>query len=198
MRFRLPNDFFKIVKGEDFYSDFFGEDGKVELESAIETVYNNNTILTSIGKIDIIKKGFSDGYMRFRYTDNIVRFYGLQETKRDVKPTITQFTKQLIQAFGYYGKLSPSLQRFCKVFCLNSAYFYGYILVEDIKDLLDSVLPAINSSGISASKLYSKMPEISSCIKSYLEDHKDLLHYKNLPNNFELNQIFREIYLNCL
>lgn len=206
MRQRLPKDFFNTIKGIEFVPDFY--DGipfysKVEKESVIETVYNNNTIMSSLGKVDIVKKGWTDGLMRFRYNGRIISFYGLQEAKRDVNPTVTQLTKQLLQALGYYSQLESTVREDCLVFCLNSAYFYGYILRSQIEELIEKVIPLINESGLSASKLYSNLPNAKALVRDWIEEHYNECHLRGLEGEeeakaFEINEVLREIYLNCL
>lgn len=206
MRQRLPKNFLTVIKGTEFCPDFYIDVpywGKVDKEAVIETVYNNNTLMTSVGKVDIIKKGWTDGLMRFRYKDRIVAFYGLQESKRDVTASRTQITKQLIQVLGYYSQLEETVKKDCLVFCLNSAYFYGYIFRSQIEDLIEKVLPIIKESGLSASKLYNKLPEAKALVSNWVNDHYHECHIEELTGEkcaeaFEINKVIREIYLNCL
>lgn len=206
MRQRLPKHFLKSVSGNEFAPDFYIQEpyvSKVDKESVIETVYNNTTIKASNGYIEIIKRGWTDGFIRFKYIDNKIKFYGLQETKRDVKPTATQLTKQLIQILGYYSQLSGSCKNECLVFCLNSAYFYSYILKEDIMDLLEQAIPIIQASNISASRLYKECSKATNLVKSWVNENLNKCHISLLDTDcnaksFQINNIFREIYLSCL
>lgn len=206
MRQRLPRNLFITVKGIDFVSDFYEDvpfEGKVERESVVETVYNNNSVKVSLGKIDVIKKGWTDGLMRFRWNDNIIRFYGLQESKRDVKPTNTQITKQLLQILSYYTQLAPATKEGCKVFCLNSAYFIGYILKESILDLIEELTPIIENSGVSASKLYYNCKDAKIIVSNWVASNKDNCHIhcldtKKEATKFKLNELYREIYKSCI
>ncbi len=182
------------LKGLNFYKEFFDEDtGELLKESAIETIYNNKTIITSNTNVEIIKKGWSDGWMQFKYPGQT--FFGYQEVKRKVPCTELQFKKQLLQALKYFydDTFNTKKGNKVKVFCLNSERFYTYVLRSDLEDLIKDLFPAFAASKQSASNTW-KDP----LLKNIMMSHKIPFMVYKMPNGVELHNILRDIYLQCL
>lgn len=182
------------LKGLDFYEDFFDEDtGELLKEAAIETIYNNKTLIASNTNIEIVKKGWSDGWMQFKYPGQM--FFGYQEVKRKVPCTELQFRKQLLQALKYFydDTLNTKRDKKVKVFCLNSERFYTYVLRSDLEELFKDLFPAFELTKESASDTW-KDP----LLKSIMLSHKIPFRVYKMPDTVELHNILRDIYLQCL
>lgn len=184
------------LKGLDFCQEFFDEDsGDLLKESAIETIYNNKTLIVSNTNVEIVKKGWSDGWMQFKYPGQI--FFGYQETKRKVPCTNLQFRKQLLQALKYFYDdviiKGNGKDKKVKVFCLNSERFYTYVLRSDLEELFKELFPAFALTKESASNTW-RDPLLKSIMMSYNIPFRT----KRMPEEVELHNIIRDIYLQCL
>lgn len=185
---------FKSVKGSEFVSDFFDEEtGKVHLESVVESIYNNKTLIASNGNIEIVKLGWSDGLMNFKYLKDNPVFYGYQEVKRNVKLTDIQLKKQLLQALYYRNKSPKKIKSKVKVFCLNSERFYAYVFAEDIKDLIDSITPLLDNTEKSGSTTWQDKN-----LQDFMKSYKINFTIYKMPTEVDLANIQRDIYLRCL
>lgn len=185
------------LKGSDFVNEFYDEmTGKLLPESAIETIYNNKTLIASGTNVEIIKRGFSDGWMTFRHLER--KFFGFQETKKNVPCTDNQLKKQLLQDIKYFyddivAQDRKLINSDVKVFCLNSEKFYAYVLRSDLEDLFKEIFPFFALTNKTASHTWedTKLREI---INSF-----DIpFRVKRMPTEVELHVIIRDIYLQCL
>lgn len=185
---------FKSLKGSEFISEFFDEEtGKVYNEPVVESIYNNKTLIASNGNIEVVKLGWSDGLMNFKYLKENPVFYGYQEVKRDVRLTDKQLKKQLLQALYYRHKSPKKIKSKVKVFCLNSEKFYAYVFTEDIIDLIEGIEPLLENTKKSGSKTWQDI-DLQNYILSY---NINFTIYK-MPTEVDLANIQREIYLRCL
>lgn len=176
------------VNGLEILDQIFDEEhNDFELEEVIEDVYKMMTYKASNMQIVTVKRGFyksrekTDGYMSFG--DN---FYGLQEVKRKVCNSETQYKKQLLQALRYLWlyKNDPSI----KVFILNSEKFYVYVLREDIEELINTLSPLFAKSTKSACKVWDDM-SLRQVIKS-----TNIRFHSTLLKDLSLDETLKSIY----
>lgn len=182
---------FKSVKGIDICKDFYDEAGKLELESVIESVYCNSLLRASSGKVDVLKKKFvrgtTDGFLRFRFKENIVEFYGIQECKRDIKRNKIAYADQVGQALLYFIQCSQS----CKVIILNSVNYFDYIIVDENKEYIEEHKD--NWINLLKEKSPSKACKD---IRYVLNNIK--IHTCDVPTPAEIDKILLTIYRICV
>lgn len=183
---------FTPVKAEDFYPDFFTESGKVKAESAIESVYSNNILLSTTGKVDVIKeemckRGTCDGIVRFKFDSNIIEFLGIQECKKELKRTSIKYPRQILQALLYAVQLPD-----CKVLIINSENYFDYIIIDENKEYI------LNKREELLAILKEARPSDGYKICDFVEDLRNLkIHTNDIPEKSELDKIMLDIYRRC-
>lgn len=182
---------FVPISGIDFYEDFFNADGKIETESVIESVYCNNILKATSGKVDAIKKcfkrGTTDGLLRFRYEGNIIEFYGIQECKRNIKRNSAAYKYQVIQALLYYIQLSE-----CKVLIINSANYFDYIIIDENKEFLNNIQDRLSDLLC----IGSPSTVCKNCPINIINNLK--IHTCDVPDEIKINNIMLNIYRKCV
>lgn len=180
------------VKGSDFYDDFFDEKGKVEVESVIESVYCNSMLKSTSGKVDVIKKrftkGITDGLIRFKFEGEEIKFFGIQECKRDIKRNSAAYKYQINQALLYFIQMIEE----CKVLIIDSINYFDYILIDENIEFLNE----IKSNLKHALSFGSPSQSCKKC--KFVDLCKLKIHTCDVPNETEINKIMLNIYRNCI
>lgn len=178
--------------GEDFYNDFFGEDGKIKAESAIESVYCNNIILATTGSVDVIKekmftRGISDGVIRFKFGSNIIEFNGIQECKRKLNRNQIGYPRQILQALLYAIQMKD-----CRVLIINSENYFDYIILDENKDfILEKKDQLLNI-------LEQRSPSSGYEVCDFINELRNLvIHTNDVPKKSQIDKIMLDIYRRC-
>lgn len=203
MRTRLHIDI-QSVTGKELYSEMIDEDGNLYPESTIESVYISNISGCTQGKVQTIKlpsknkRRMTDGWMTFKYTDTVRGFTGIQECKRGSAASLSKLPLQLAQAIKYYWEMCPNRQgRKFKVFCLTSEKYFSYVYKKDIEQLIDELDPLFKIDDCPPNELANK-PYNHKAIIEKIKNFNVPFNTKVMPDKVDLQNILRDIYLNCL
>lgn len=203
MRQRLKGIPFNKVTEDDLTREFF-EHSDNPLEKTIEQTYVAKTCHATGDFVKMKAYGTDDGIVRFcygKYRDII--FEMLAEIKRNVAGTTGVLLSSLTQALcGHWRQCirpvsPPKYNR--KGFIIKSSKFFSYIYLDGLTNLLNALIPLFESINCCPSAAW-KQPEIKKVVKEFFingEINFNLYKY-NAGMNFCLDEVYKQIYLECL
>lgn len=192
---------FTPITGLQIRINFYTNRGCV-LEDVIENHFYNYFSLVNpliIGRKESIAGKPTDGIVRFYDESRNVKFWILQETKRDIGINSVFVHRSLLQAMMYLGNVyydtstHLGVDNFNGVF-LDSARYFCYIPRREIDTLMEKFEPLWRKYfRVSPSKAY-KEPELESFaeLAMYSLRHR----VKALDKHFRLDLLLKEIYYN--
>lgn len=192
---------FTPINGLQIRRNFYTNSGCV-LEDVIENhFYNYFSIVNPliVGRKESIGGRPTDGIIRFYDVNHNVKFWILQETKRDKGLNSVEFSRSLLQAIMYLGNVfydmtsGLGVDDFKGIF-LDSARYFVFIDKSELIPVMKRFEPLWNKYfRVAPSKAY-KEDELSSFI--CLETYRLKMHKYALDEKFRLDIILRDIYEN--
>lgn len=189
------------ITGLQIKTNFYTEEGCV-LEDVIENYFYKYFSLVNpliIGRKESIAGRPTDGIIRFYDENRNIKFWILQETKRDVGINSVFVHRSLLQAIMYLGNVyydtntHLGVDNFNGVF-LNSARYFCYISKSEIDTLMIKFEPLWRKYfRVSPSKAYKEY-ELETFAK--LAMNSITYTIKALDAHFRLDFLLREIYCN--
>lgn len=184
----------------------FDDEGNLFPESTVESVYISSISGCTQGKVQTIKipsknrRRMTDGWMKFRYTDSVKGFTGIQECKRGKAASINKLPLQLAQAIKYYWEICHTNNKHVKefkVFCLTSEKYFAYVYKDKIVELLDTLNTLFLEDDCPPNDLANK-PYLHKPIIDAIKDFEIPFIIKEMPTQVDLANIMRDIYIHCL
>lgn len=186
------------ITGTQIKKDFYTQQGCV-LEDVIENYFYQyyktiNPLI--IGRKESIGGKPTDGIIRFYDNKMNLKFWILQETKRDIGIKSVFINRSLLQSLMYLGNIYYDVSylgvdTFNGIF-LNSARYFIYIPKNEIDSIMEDFEPLWKKYfRISPSKAY-KEQELNKFINSRIYNS----YSYNLDDSFRLDLLIEKIYYN--
>lgn len=192
---------FTPITGLQIRRDFYTSSGCV-LEDVIENYFYQHFKTVNpyiIGRKESIAGKPTDGIIRFYDEEMHLKFWILQETKRDKGINSVFLHRSFLQALMYLGNIYYDtntylgVDKFNGIF-LDSARYFCYVPRKEIDVLMEKFEPLWRKYfRVSPSKAY-KEPELESFaeLAMYSLRHR----VKALDEHFRLDLLLKEIYYN--
>lgn len=191
---------FTPITGLQIRRDFYTPSGCV-LEDVIENYFYQHFKTINpyiIGRKESIAGKPTDGIIRFYDEEMHLKFWILQETKRDIGINSVVVSRSLLQALMYLGNVyydtsHLGVDNFKGIF-LDSARYFIYVPREEVDLIMKDFEPLWRKYfRVTPSKAY-KEPELEWFVQYRLRA-KGVVMY-NLDEHFRLDLLLKEIYYN--
>ena len=188
------------ISGYDLAKQFY-INGKCIIESEIEKIFNN-TITQICPNVIVnktkLKNGQTDGIFKFLNDDKSLRFWTLQECKRDIGFNSIQTPRAFIQALYYlgnyyYDSLLLGTNTFKGIF-LDSARYFCYISNTEIDPIMSEFEPLFNKYYRVRPSEVHIIPEVYDWAIKVFKNIKKDIHL--LDDKFRFDTYILDIYEN--